>query len=60
MLDGQRVRFEHLIAIQIRDRHFGCGNQPVIRAFQLEKIAGEFRQITGADTDWRSSRQTAA
>ena len=47
-LDGQLVEVERFVAIEIRHRDFGGGDQPEIRVLELEQIRCELRQLAGA------------
>src|SRR5665647_1719246 len=47
-LDGQLLRLQRLVAINVGDRDFGGGDQPEIGALALEQVFGEFGKLAGA------------
>ena len=49
MLHGKLLRLQHLVAIEIGHGDFRRGDQPIIRAFELEEILFELGQLAGAE-----------
>src|ERR1019366_6760557 len=47
-LDGQLLRLQRLVAINIGDRDFGGRDQPEIGVLALEQVFGEFGKLAGA------------